>query len=118
MNALALSIIRTYVPIIVGGFASWLLATFAFNLEAETQVALIVALTGLLQAAYYAGVRALEERFPGVGILLGAAKSPDSYSKGSEPAQAVAGPAGDLPASEDVVLPDLTVPEEKSVTGL
>jgi hypothetical protein len=114
VNALAISIIRTYVPIIVGGLVSWLL-TAGIQLSADTQTGLIVALTGLITAAYYAGVRALETRFPAVGVLLGVAKSPDSYSKGSEPAVAAAGPVADLPQSEDVVLPDLTVEDEPVV---
>ena len=108
MNALALSIIRTYVPIIVGALASWLLVTFAFELEADVQAHLIIALTGLLQAVYYATVRALETRFPGVGVLLGAAKTPDTYSRGDDSptvdAAAYVEPGG------DVELPPLDTP--------
>ena len=108
MNALALSIIRTYVPIIVGALASWLLVTFAFQLEADIQAHLIIALTGLLQAVYYAAVRALETRFPGIGVLLGAAKTPDAYSKGEAPATVEADAAVDV--SGEVELPPLDVP--------
>jgi len=108
VNALALSIIRTYVPIVVGALASWLLVTFAFELEADIQAHLIIALTGLLQAVYYAAVRALETRFPGVGVLLGAAKTPDTYSKGNEPAAVTAEDAVDV--AGDVELPALDAP--------
>jgi len=108
VNALALSIIRTYVPIVVGALASWLLVTFAFELEADIQAHLIIALTGLLQAVYYAAVRALETRFPGVGVLLGAAKTPDTYSKGNEPAPVSAEDAVDV--GGDVELPALDAP--------
>jgi hypothetical protein len=80
MNALALSLIRTWVPIIVGAFAAWLLVR-GIELDARTQTGLIVSLTGVLQALYYTIARVLETRFPGVGVFLGAAKSPDSYSK-------------------------------------
>jgi len=116
VNALAISIIRTYVPIGVGALVTWLL-TIGLEIDAEGQAGLIIFGTGLLQAVYYAGVRALETRFPAVGVLLGVTKSPDSYSKGTEEPQAVAGPATDVPASEDVVLPDLTV-DERPVNGL
>ena len=109
MNALALSIIRTYVPIVVGALASWLLVTFAFELEADIQAHLIIAFTGLLQAVYYAAVRALETRFPGVGVLLGAAKTPDTYSKGNEPAAQVAAEDA-VDVGGDVELPALDAP--------
>lgn len=109
MNALALSIIRTYVPIIVGAFASWLLVTFAFHLEPDVQAHLIIALTGLLQAVYYAAVRALETRLPGFGVLLGAAKTPDAYSKGEAPTFVIqAVPPVDV--SDEVELPPLDAP--------
>jgi len=108
MNTLALSIIRTYVPIVVGALASWLLVTFAFELEADVQAHLIIALTGLLQAVYYAAVRALETRYPGLGVLLGAAKSPDTYSKGDDSPVVNAEPAVEL--ADDVELPALDAP--------
>lgn len=79
MNTLVLSLIRTYVPILIGGLVAWLL-TIGVDLDAEAQAGLIVALTGVLQAVYYTAVRLLEQRFPGVGVLLGSAKTPDSYS--------------------------------------
>jgi len=79
MNTLILSLIRTYAPIVVGALAAWLL-TLGVNLDAGAQTGLIVFLTGLLQAVYYTAVRLAEQRWPGVGVLLGAAKTPDSYS--------------------------------------
>lgn len=111
MNALAISIIRTYVPIIVGGLVAWLL-TLGIELDASTQTSLIIALTGLIQAVYYAGVRALETRYPAVGVLLGVAKSPDTYSKGEEPAVVAAGPVAPPVVDDEVVLPDLTVEDD------
>jgi hypothetical protein len=106
MNALALSIIRTYVPIAVGALASWLL-TVGLELDADGQAGLIVFLTGLSQAVYYAAVRALETRWPGVGVLLGAAKTPDAYSKGEEVPEVAAGP---VDVSAEVELPPLDSP--------
>jgi hypothetical protein len=110
VNALALSIIRTYVPIIVGALASWLLVTFAFQLEADVQAHLIIALTGLLQAVYYAAVRALETRFPGVGVLLGAAKTPDTYSKGEGVPAVTVRAVPPVDVSGEVELPPLDAP--------
>lgn len=71
------SLLRTYVPIAVGALVSWLL-TLGIELDAETQAGLIVALTGLSQAAYYALVRAIEPRLPDwlTRALLGSAKAP------------------------------------------
>ena len=106
MNTLALSIIRTYVPIAVGALASWLL-TVGLELDADGQAGLIVFLTGLSQAVYYAAVRALETRFPSVGILLGAAKTPDTYSKGDNSPEVT---AGHVVLSGEVELPPLDTP--------
>ena len=107
MNTLALSLIRTYAPILVGAFASWLL-TVGLDIDSETQAGLVIFLTGLLQAVYYTVVRLAEQKFPGIGVLLGAAKSPDAYSKGEEPASVDAGP--DVDVSDEVELPPLDVP--------
>ena len=107
MNTLALSLIRTYAPILVGAFASWLL-TVGLDIDSETQAGLVIFLTGLLQAVYYTVVRLAEQKFPGIGVLLGAAKSPDAYSKGEEPAVVDADP--DVDVSDEVELPPLDVP--------
>ena len=79
MNTLILSLIRTYSPIVIGAFVAWLI-TLGIELDPETQAGLIVTLTGVLQALYYTAVRLAEQRFPGVGVLLGSKKTPDSYS--------------------------------------
>lgn len=68
-------LIRTWVPIAVGAVISWF-ATIGLNIDAETQVASVVALTGVIQAAYYTVVRLLESKYPAVGWLLGSAKTP------------------------------------------
>jgi hypothetical protein len=107
VNTLALSLIRTYAPILVGAFASWLL-TVGLDIDSETQAGLVIFLTGLLQAVYYTVVRLAEQRFPGIGVLLGAAKSPDAYSKGEEPAAVEAD--ADVDVSDDVELPPLDAP--------
>ena len=75
MSDFITSQIRTVSPIVVGGLISWL-ATLGLELDAETQSGLVIALTGILQAAYYLIVRLLERRWPKVGVLLGSAKKP------------------------------------------
>lgn len=80
MSDFVIGLIRTYVPIAVGAAVSFL-ATKGFALDAETQAGAIVALTGLLQAGYYTGVRLLAERWGFFGVLLGVNKAP-TYSGG------------------------------------
>lgn len=75
MNSFIISQIRTYVPILVGALAAWLL-TKGVELDTDTQAGLIVFLTGLLQGLYYLIVRLLEKRWPKVGVLLGVASKP------------------------------------------
>lgn len=72
MSNLVTSFIRTYVPIVVGALASYLL-TLGIELDAGTQAGLVIALTGVLQAAYYALIRVLERKYPRLGVLLGKA---------------------------------------------
>lgn len=75
MNSVITSYIRTYVPISVGALASFL-ATKGFNLDADSQAGLVVFLTGVCQAVYYAIARFLERKFPQLGLLLGSKKQP------------------------------------------
>lgn len=76
MNDLVVSFIRTYVPIAVGTFLSWL-ATKGLEIDAQTGAGLIAFLTGVLIAAYYGVVRFLERSWPAFGILLGSKKTPE-----------------------------------------
>lgn len=84
MNTLLASIIRTLVPLAVGQVTAWLLLV-SIVLDEPTKAALGTFLGGLITAVYYLIVRLLEQRWPGIGVLLGLAKSPDSYSKESQP---------------------------------
>lgn len=81
MSTAIVSWIRTICPIGVGAAVSWLL-TLGVELDADTQAGLIAGLTGVLIALYYTVARALETKWPVFGVLLGVAKTPDSYSKG------------------------------------
>lgn len=76
MNNFVTSIIRTYVPIVVGAVVAWLVA-HNINIDPDTQAGAIIALTGMLQAVYYYVVRLLERRYPQMGWLLGQASKPD-----------------------------------------
>lgn len=79
MSDYVISHIRTYVPIVVGAVAAWLV-TIGIDLTPETQAGLIAALTGILQAVYYAVARALAQRWPWAESLLGVGRSP-SYEE-------------------------------------
>lgn len=81
MTVFVISLIRTNVPILVGAFVTWLIS-LGIEVPEEGLVGLTVFFVALISGLYYLVVRLLEERFPVVGILLGFAKSPDSYSKG------------------------------------
>jgi len=79
-KVLLASIIRTLVPLAVGQIVAWL-ALASVILDEPTKNALGTFLGGLVTAVYYLIIRLLEQRWPAIGVLLGLAKSPDSYSK-------------------------------------
>jgi len=79
------NLVRTYVPVIVGGVASWLTA-HGIHVNAATETQVIVVMTSVFTAAYYTIARVLEERFPAIGAVL----------LGSRPAQQL-GPADMYP---------------------
>ncbi len=64
--------IRTGVPILVG-FLVGLAAKYGIDLNSPE---LVAAISGVAGAFWYGGVRALAERFPWAGILLGVNKAP------------------------------------------
>lgn len=84
MTAFIYSIIRTLVPIIVGSVIS-AFAVAGMQIDKAGEEGLTIFLTGAFISIYYLVVRLLEKRWPGVGILLGVAKTADSYSKGDSP---------------------------------
>lgn len=75
MNNLAVSLVRTWVPILVGSLVSWC-ASLGFQVGTETRRSLMVWMTGLLIGAYYTAVRWLERRYPKLGFLLGSRQQP------------------------------------------
>jgi len=74
------SLIRTWVPILVGYALTWLGQHFHVVLSPNTSDQLVLVAGGALSAGYYAVVRALEHRFPRLGWLLGTPAKPD-YAK-------------------------------------
>ena len=62
--------IRTYVPIVVGAFIAWL-TTKGIEVTDAGMSGLVLGLTALLQGIYYGLVRALAEKWPVFGKLLG-----------------------------------------------
>lgn len=92
MNDLAVSIIRTVVPTVVGAVVAWLvfvgavvawLVARGINIDDTTAAQLVAALTAVLTAVYYAVARLAERKWPNAGWLLGTPKQP-SYSGPTE----------------------------------
>lgn len=75
MSDYVTSLIRTYVPVVVGAVLTWLV-TRGVAIDDVTSGAIIVALQGLLTGLYYTIARQLEARFPQFGWLLGVPKTP------------------------------------------
>jgi hypothetical protein len=69
MSDFIIAQIRTYVPMLVGAFISWL-AVFQLDLI-DVEAELVTVITALLSALYYFLVRWGAEHFPWLGVLLG-----------------------------------------------
>ncbi len=63
--------IRTHVPIFVGSLFTYVRIKFGIVFDLETEAALITFTLGASISLYYELVRALENRFPNLGWLLG-----------------------------------------------
>jgi uncharacterized membrane protein (DUF441 family) len=70
-----LSLVRTWVPIVVGSVVSWL-AGLGLDVNTDAKGAMTVLMTAILIGLYYTVVRLLEKQFPWIGILLGAPTQP------------------------------------------
>lgn len=80
MNNLLPSIIRTFVPIIVG-LISTLGLRYGLDLDIEAFAELI---TALISLGYYAGARLLERKYPALSVLLGSQQQPVEYENVTE----------------------------------
>ena len=98
MNNVAVSLIRTWVPIGVGALISWLI-TLGIEVDEETQKGLVIACTALIMAIYYGVVKLLERKFPWVGVLLGIRAQP-AYIETKTQADVAQVPTEVLPAEE------------------
>lgn len=76
MSNYLVSLIRTVAPAVVGAFLSWL-ALHGLGIPAGERESITAAATALAVIAYYALVRALERRWPKMGVLLGVPSAPD-----------------------------------------
>lgn len=83
LDTLAPSLIRTYVPVLVGAFIAWLI-TLGVEVDPSTQAGLTTGLTGLVIIVYYTVVRLLEKRWPFLSVLLGSKQIPAAYAPSGE----------------------------------
>ena len=73
MYDLVVSLIRTFVPIAVGGALSALATIGVAGVDSAEAVAVVTSLT---IGAYYAIVRGVEAKYPVAGVLLGHKTAP------------------------------------------
>lgn len=78
-----LSLWRTVVPTGVGGVLGWL-ALHGITIEGLSEAQISYGATVLGAGLYYGLFRALEQRYPVLGVLLGSTKTP-TYKEGSHP---------------------------------
>lgn len=71
-----ISLIRTGVPAGIGALLAWLASQAGIVLDADSSTALTAGVVALTGAGYYALVRALESRWPRLGVLLGTPAAP------------------------------------------
>lgn len=88
---LVTSLVRTWVPILVGGVISWA-ATEGITVSGPDQGALITVLTSVIIAVYYTVVRIAEQKWPVLSVLLGSTSQP-TYAPPPPPAGPAAAPA-------------------------
>lgn len=86
MNQYVVSVIRTWVPIIIGWLISQLLV-LGVVVDSDNSTALTTSVTSIVIGLYYALVRWVETKFPQVGLLLGYIKQPVYVDPNKTPAQ-------------------------------
>lgn len=75
-----LSVIRTWVPVLVASALVFLAREWNIGVSESTSAALTTNAIAVVTLAYYALVRLAERRWPKIGWLLGAARTP-TYSQ-------------------------------------
>lgn len=76
MSDYLISLIRTAVPAGVAALLAYLGSTWGIVLDQDSSVAVTAGAVALVCAVYYGLVRALQNRWPSLGWLLGAKKVP------------------------------------------
>lgn len=80
-----ISLIRTVVPVGIGAVLAWLASQLGIVIDSEASAGLVAAVVAVAIGGYYALVRALEQRWPFFGVLLGKPAAP-AYEGGTQPA--------------------------------
>lgn len=76
MSDYIISLVRTWVPILVGTFLTWLGMTTGIVLPENMPAELAATATAVVTGVYYALARLLESRWPWLGWLLGSPRTP------------------------------------------
>lgn len=76
VNDFLISFIRTAVPVAVGAVLAWLASKTGIILDADSSASLTAGVVAVAVAVYYALARALETRWPWLGVLLGRRAKP------------------------------------------
>lgn len=83
------SLIRTWVPVLVGSLITWALTHWNIVLPPDASSTLVTIVAGLVIAGYYALARALERKWPRVGAVLLAAGLVQAKPVYADPAESV-----------------------------
>lgn len=75
LNDTVVSYIRTYTPALIGLVAGWLVG-LGLPVTGDAREGVTALASGAFIAAWYAGVRWAESRWPRAGWLLGVARTP------------------------------------------
>lgn len=85
MNDFVTSLIRTWVPIGIGAFITWLATNYNIIVPDDASSSLVVGVAALVTAVYYALARGIEKAWPVFGkvlVGLGAGKAPEYPAAG------------------------------------
>ena len=77
MSNFVVSLIRTWVPILVGTVIAWVISTGIIDVSADDQARATGAATAAAIGGYYTLIRWIERKYPAAGWLLGSAKPPE-----------------------------------------
>jgi len=77
MSNFLVSLIRTWVPILVGTVIAWVVSTGLFDISDDQAAQATGAATAAAIGLYYSIVRWFETKYPQAGWLLGTPKPPE-----------------------------------------